>query len=121
MIPTRVLIVEDEGVIAMALAEMLVEMGYEICATAANEADAVDAATRCRPDLMIVDAQLGEGSGISAVARINGAVSIPHVFITGNMTKVRAERPDAVVLEKPFHEAELARAIRRATGAVTVA
>ncbi len=112
----RVLIAEDEAIIAMLLAEMLVEMGYEVCAIAATEADAIAGAIRYRPNLMIVDGQLGAGSGVSAVEEILLTAQIPHIFITGNISKIRALRPDAVVLEKPFHEAELTRAIQRAIG-----
>src|SRR5436853_3517200 len=49
----RVLVVEDDALIAMLLTEMLAGMGHDVCATAATEADAVSAATRYDPDLMI--------------------------------------------------------------------
>ncbi|MEJ1975471.1 MAG: hypothetical protein WDN49_04695 [Acetobacteraceae bacterium] len=69
---------------------------------------------------MIVDAQLADGSGVSAVGAIlrNGFVS--HLFISGDTAKVRALRPGAVVLQKPFVEVELARAIQRALNSTTV-
>jgi two-component system, response regulator PdtaR len=66
----RVLIVEDDAIISMLLAELLAELGYDVCATAATEAEAVAAAIRDKPDLMIVDARLRGGSGVSAVAEI---------------------------------------------------
>jgi CheY-like chemotaxis protein len=62
----RVLLIEDNALIAVLLAEQLAEMGHDVCATAATEADAVTAASRYKPDLMIVDAGLGGGSGVSA-------------------------------------------------------
>ena len=117
MAALRVLLVEDEPVIAMLLAEVLDGMGYEVCAIEATEADAVAAAVRCRPDLMIVDARLGAGSGVSAVEEILRAGPIPHVFVSGDSSSVQALRPDAVVMQKPFREADLARAIQRALGA----
>jgi CheY-like chemotaxis protein len=113
----RVLLVEDEAVIAMLLAEVLGGMGYEVCAVEATEADAVAAATRCRPDLMIVDARLGAGSGVSAVDKILLTGPVPHVFVSGDSSSVRALRPDAVVMQKPFREADLAHAIQCALGA----
>ena len=79
----RVLIVEDEAMIAMMLAEVLRELGHEICATEATEAGAVAAAARHHPDLMIVDECLRQGSGISAVEEIIRFGFIPHVFVTG--------------------------------------
>lgn len=112
----RVLVVEDDAVIGMLLGEMLVEMGHDLCAIAATEADAVTAAAQYGPDLMIVDARLGDGSGLSAVEKIRQTGLVPHLFVSGDASRVRALRPDAVVLQKPFREAELARGIERVLG-----
>jgi len=109
----RVLVVEDDAVIGMLLGEMLVEMGHIICAIAATEAEAVAAAARYEPDLMIVDARLGEGSGLSAVEKIGRTGDVPHFFVSGDASRVRALRPGAVVLQKPFRESDLVRAISR--------
>ena len=116
----RVLLVEDEAIIAMLLAEVLGGMGYEVCAIEATEADAVAAAARCRPDLMIVDARLGAGSGVAAVETILRTGPVPHVFVSGDPASVQALRPDAVVMQKQFREADLASAIQRALGAAPV-
>ncbi|MHB8884841.1 MAG: response regulator [Methylovirgula sp.] len=110
----RVLVVEDDALVGMYLAELLIGMGYDICAIAATEAEAVTAAVRDRPDLMIVDARLREGSGIAAVAQILQNLPIPHVFVSGDIASVQEELPRAVVLRKPFRESELASAIQRA-------
>ena len=107
----RVLVIEDDALIAMLLSELLAGMGHDVCATAATEADAVIAATRHRPDLMIVDARLGGGSGVSAVEEILRAGPVAHLFISGDAEKVQTRQPDAVVVRKPFRKAELARAI----------
>ena len=72
------------------------------------------AAVRCRPDLVIVDAQLREGNGVSAVEQILRTGFVPHLFISGDIKKVLARRPDAVAIAKPFHEPELVQAIQRA-------
>jgi len=120
MAALRVLLVEDEAVIAVLLAEVLGGMGYEVCAIEATEADAVAAAARCRPDLMIVDARLGTGSGVAAVEEILRTGPVPHVFVSGDSSIVQALRPDAVVMQKPFREAGLARAIQQALGALAV-
>ena len=113
----RVLVIEDDALIAMLLSELLAGMGHDVCATAATEADAVIAATRHRPDLMIVDARLGRGSGVSAVEEILGAGPVAHVFLSGDVERVRVRKPDAVVIRKPFREADLARAIDMALAA----
>jgi two-component system, response regulator PdtaR len=115
-----VLVVEDDAVIGSLIAEMLEDMGYGVCAVEATETDAVAAAARYLPDLMIVDARLSEGSGVSAVAEILRSRFVPHLFITGNRAKVVEQSPGAIVLQKPFNEAELTRAIRYALGAPTL-
>jgi hypothetical protein len=60
---------------------------------------------------MIVDAGLGRGSGVSAVEEILRAGPLAHLFVSGDAERVRRRRPDAIVVRKPFREAELARAI----------
>jgi CheY-like chemotaxis protein len=107
----RVLVVEDDALLGFFLSEILVAMGHEVCVIAASEADAIIAAARFRPDFMIVDARLREGSGVSAVEQILQTRFIPHVFMSG--AEVKELRPDAVILYKPFREADLAQAIRR--------
>src|ERR1700736_2247768 len=107
----RVLVVEDDALIGLLLSELLAGMGHKVCAIAATEADAVSAAIRYRPDLMIVDAGLGRGSGVSAVDEILRAGPLAHVFISGDAERVRLRKPDAVIVGKPFREAELVRAI----------
>jgi DNA-binding response OmpR family regulator len=109
----RVLIVEDDPLIAMMLERFLADKGYEICATATTQAEAVMAALQYRPGLMIVDVQLRSGTGTGAVEEIGRTVSIPHVFLSGAPARVHAHWPDAEVLSKPFRFAALASAIER--------
>ena len=108
----RILVLEDDAIIGMLLAEMLEEMGHEVCAIEATESRAISAASRCKPELMIVDGRLRNGSGISAVDKICLAEPIPHLFLSGDVSGVRALRPDAIVVQKPFRERDLAKAIQ---------
>jgi CheY-like chemotaxis protein len=111
----RILIVEDDALVGELLGAMLETMGYDVCGIEATEAGAVNAAAQHQPDLMIVDVALsGGGSGASAVDQILRAGFVPHLFMSGNIAKIMALRPDAVVLQKPFNEAQLLPAIRRA-------
>jgi DNA-binding response OmpR family regulator len=111
----RILVVEDDAIIGALLAEMLVGMGHEPCSIVATEADAVRAADQYQPDLMIVDARLGEGSGDSAVEKILRKGPMPHLFISGgDISRLQALRPGAVAIQKPFRESALHSAIRRA-------
>lgn len=110
----RIVIVEDQGIIAMLLSEVLEQLGHEIVAVAATEAGAVEAAARFNPGLMIVDDGLGAGSGVTAVGEVLRKGFVPHVFVSGDPAKVRTLSREAVVLEKPFSETELVDAIDRA-------
>ena len=107
----RILIVEDDALIAAVLGELLTAMGHKVCDTSATEIDAVAAAGRLKPDLMIVDGALRQGSGISAVEEITRSGPMPHFFLSGNSGRISAARPDSIVLRKPFRLAELSRAI----------
>lgn len=94
------------------LAETLTGLGYEVCGIEATEAGAVVAAARHQPDLMIVDVYLASGTGTSAMDRITRAAPVPHLFMSGGAREAAA--PGAVLLTKPFREADLVRAIERA-------
>ena len=113
----RIMLVEDEAILALLFAEALTSMGHDVCSIEATEGGAVTAAARYLPDLMIVDVRLGLGSGVSAVAEILRFRFVPHVFVSGDTTEVHALRPDAVTLQKPFFSSDLVRAIRRALSA----
>ncbi len=119
MTALRILVIEDEAIIAMLLVDVLEGMGHVVCATAATEESAIAAAVRHRPDLMIVDARLAAGSGVSAVEKILRVMPIPHVFMSGDVATLRESKPDAEVVEKPFRDSDLARAMQRAL-AVTI-
>lgn len=110
----RILLVEDDGMISMLMTMMLEEMGFAVCATASSETDAVREAERTRPDLIVTDMNLGDGSGVAAISTICRARPTPHVFISADASAVRGLKPDAIILEKPFHYADLERAIGQA-------
>ncbi len=114
MTPLRILIAEDDAIIAMCLEQVLLEMGHQVCAMTRNEADTVAAALLQAPDLMIIDAGLREGSGIAAVDEILKSGFVPHVFATGDFQRVLKHNPQAVVLQKPYDYHALERAIERA-------
>jgi CheY-like chemotaxis protein len=115
--PLRILVVEDDAIIGMLLGELLTAMGHKVCAVVGTEAEAVAAAVKHHPDLMMVDATLGEGNGIRAVETILRAGPVAHLFTTGEALGVSLRRPGAVVVQKPFDEADLIPAIARALAA----
>jgi len=110
----RILVVEDDALIGELLSEMLIDMGFDVCAVAATEQAAVAEAALSRPDLLIVDANLSAGSGISAVRTITAAGPVAHLFTSGDAVKVKRLMPDSIVIQKPFDEAALSDAIGRA-------
>jgi DNA-binding response OmpR family regulator len=114
MTALSVLVIEDDAMVGTFLTEMLEDMGYNVCAIAATEDGAVSEAARCKPGLLIVDEQLREGSGAAAVTRILRVGSIPCIFMSGAPPDPR--RPGAIMLQKPFHEKDLVRAIRHVVG-----
>ena len=102
---SRVLIIEDEPIIALDLENLVTELGHKVVATAATAADAVKIAHSERPGLVLADINLGEGgSGIDAVAEILNSFDIPVIFITAYPEKLlTGERPEPTYLiAKPF-------------------
>ena len=114
MTPLRILIAEDDAMIAMLLSDLLVSMGHEVCAVTDTETGTVAAALRHKPDLMIFDEGLRDGSGMAAVAEIALTGFIPHIFATGDRYQVLKAEPKAIVLQKPFDVKTLVNAIERA-------
>ena len=112
----KIMVVEDDALIGMLLGDMLEGMGHDVCAIVATEDGAVSGAAFHHPDLMVVDAWLGEGSGISAMDKIQTVGPMPHVFVSGDKSRVRIRRPDSIMVQKPYREADIVQAIRRAYG-----
>ena len=109
-----IVIVEDDALIAMDLADLLIGMGHDVRAIVQTESEAVAAAMRCQPDLMIVDGQLAEGSGTEAMRQILASGFVAHFYITGDPLRITGLAPDAVVVAKPFTLNDLASGIARA-------
>lgn len=105
----RILLVEDDAMISEVLAELLADCGHCVCGAATTEAQAVAAAARHAPNLMLVDEHLQEGSGVSAMQTILQHSAMPDIFITGGSR--RSFPAGAVVLFKPFGKAVLVAAI----------
>jgi CheY-like chemotaxis protein len=81
----RVLVAEDDGMIAEAICNRLTDMGCEVVATADTGAGAVEAALSTRPDVVLMDVRLkGDMDGIRASELINEKVRVPVVYLTGD-------------------------------------
>jgi CheY-like chemotaxis protein len=114
MQPLRVLVIEDDALIAMMLAEVLSGMGHTVCATATTLAEAIAAARQENPDLVLSDVKLRNGNGIDAVEEILRSKPVPHMFMTGDTMGLKLRLPNAVAVRKPFSEPALAKAIEKA-------
>lgn len=109
----RILLVEDDAMIAMLLEDMLLDLG----ATIVGPAGAVDAALRIiasEPiDGALLDVNLG-GEQSFGVADALAARNVPFLFVTGyGEAGVRDQYPNAATLQKPFVAADLERALER--------
>lgn len=84
----RVLIVEDELLIAINLEQYLEDWGYQVCAFARDADEAYEKAGSLHPDILLMDVRLANNSsGIDAARRIMEAFHIPSVFVTGNLDR----------------------------------
>ncbi len=112
--PPRVMVIEDEPLIAMGLKMVLENMGCDVPAVVDTEDDAVDSAERLDLDLILADVRLRDGNdGISAVQRILRRHQVPVVFVTGNAGEVRSRGMGHIrILPKPFMPAALERTVR---------
>ncbi len=82
----RILIVEDDGLIALDLAMTVEELGHVVAGEAAEADAAVEAAGRLMPDIVMMDLKLRRGSsGVDAAEAIHGRYGIRSLFISGNI------------------------------------
>jgi CheY-like chemotaxis protein len=104
-IRTDVLIIEDEPFIALGLEILVAELGHRTVSVARTHREAVKAARRERPGLILADVQLADGSsGLEAVNQVLGDFSVPVIFITGYPERfLTGTRPEpAFLITKPF-------------------
>jgi CheY-like chemotaxis protein/DNA-directed RNA polymerase specialized sigma24 family protein len=113
----RILIIEDETLIAVDLSEIVGRLGHQVVATADTASKAVEAAAKHQPDLVLADIQLADGSsGIDAVNEVLSKVSIPVIFITAFPDRLlTGERPEPTFLiTKPYLEETVQAAVSQA-------
>ncbi|WP_439534024.1 response regulator [Polymorphobacter sp.] len=104
-IQSRVLIIEDEPLIAMHLEQIVEDMGHEVSGMAMTHEDATIRAHEVRPELVLADIQLADGSsGLDAAREILTSFDVPVIFITAYPERLlTGERPEpAYLVTKPF-------------------
>lgn len=115
----KILIVEDEYILAMNLQESLEFLGYSVMGIVDSAEGAIKQATEFRPTLVLMDIRLkGEEDGITAAEQIWNHLQIPVIYVTGHSDRSTVERatltfPFGYIL-KPVREQELYVAIQTA-------
>jgi CheY-like chemotaxis protein len=107
MAVARILIVEDERLIAVDLQRRLTRLGYAVVALAASGAEAVQKALALCPDVVLMDIRLqGDMDGVEAAQQIHASTAIPVVFMTAYVDEDTQQRMRATspwgCLYKPF-------------------
>jgi len=115
----RILIVEDEGLIARDIENMVRQAGYEICAVAGTGEEAVEKAETTHPDLILMDIILGgEMDGVEAAEKIRDQFSLPIIYLTAHtdentLQRAKLTEPVGYTL-KPVEQKELMTVIEMA-------
>ena len=134
--PGRILIVEDEAIVARTIQRRVTQLGYEVCAIAASGETAIEAARQHRPDIALMDIVLsGDIDGIETAEAIRKLYQIPVVFLTadadsqtlqrarqieplGYIAKPFSARELGIVTESALHRAAAQRQIRKSEAAL---
>ena len=109
MTDARIMVVEDEGIVALDIQSKLRTMGYEVPKIVSSAAQAVETARTIRPDLVLMDIQLeGDMDGVAAAQCITSELQIPVVYLTAYSDEATLERAKVAhpmgYLLKPFEE-----------------
>ena len=114
----KVMVIEDETIIAMDLKGIVQSMGHDVTGIARTHSAAVELAHGKRPDLILADIQLADGSsGIDAVNELLRDIGdIPVIFITAFPERLlTGERPEpAFLISKPYTEEQVRSAVSQA-------
>lgn len=112
--PLRVLIVEDEAVVAMLLEDMVEELGHELAGTAGAFDAALDLARAAEADFAIIDVNLN-GERSYPIAEALRARGVPFAFATGyDPEGLASDWADAAILAKPYQRDDLKRLLDQA-------
>ncbi|MDI6886385.1 MAG: response regulator [archaeon] len=119
MADPQILVVEDEGIVAAGIRNMLKGLGYTVPAVASSGKDAIKKAAETRPDLVLMDIVLeGDMDGIEAAEQIHARFDIPVIYLTAYADETTVQRAKMTApygyLLKPFNERELHAAIEMA-------
>ena len=116
-VATDVVIIEDEPLIALDLAEVVSSLGHRVVRVARTAEQAVEATRTLKPGLVLADIHLADGSsGLDAVNEILTSIDVPVIFITAYPERLlTGDRPEpAFLITKPFQPEAVKAAISQA-------
>ena len=111
-VPVKILIVEDEVLVAGSMERKLVKFGYRVAGICSSAEEALEMMRETHPDMVIMDIRLdGETDGIDTAAVIERDYEVPVIFITayaddGTIERAKTTKPYGYIV-KPFSEQEL--------------
>ena len=114
--PIKILVVEDEMIIAAKISMHLTNLGYEVTGILPRGEEALVSVEENRPDIVLMDIRLkGDLNGIDTAIRMQKNAGIPVIFLTANadeatFNKAKAAKPYAFI-SKPYKQVDLQRAI----------
>lgn len=115
MVEGKILIVEDEHIVAMGIKAMLKNLGYTVTGVASSGEEAISKAESTKPDLVLMDIMLkGDLDGIEASKEIITRSGIPVVYLTACSDRKVLERiwnTGSGYIIKPFDERDLKKCI----------
>ncbi len=112
MVKSRILVVEDEAIVAMGIKQKVEDLGHEVVDIAYTGEDAVATALETQPDLILMDIVLkGNMDGIEAATKIRNQLDIPVIYLTAYsdeevLERARMTEPYGYII-KPFKKSEL--------------
>ena len=115
----KILLVEDDDVIAKVADWRLKNLGYAVCGRATTGAEAMELVVNAKPDLVLMDINIqGDIDGIETAQMIKKGFNIPVVYVTSHsdgptLERAKATRPDGFIV-KPFEDNDLRVAIELA-------
>ncbi|MFP4081394.1 MAG: response regulator [Candidatus Aminicenantes bacterium] len=114
----KILVVEDENIVAMDIQFTLKSLGYDVCGVVASGEESVKKAFMMQPDLVLMDIKLrGNIDGLCAAKQIQARLNIPVIYLTAygdenTLSTIDRTKPYDYI-HKPFQEKELQSTIER--------
>jgi two-component system, response regulator PdtaR len=115
----KILLVEDDDVIARVAEWRLKNLGYTLCGRATTGAEAMEIVVRNKPDIVLMDINIrGEIDGIETAKMIKKGFNIPVIYVTSHsdgptLERAKETKPDGFIV-KPFEDNDLRVAIELA-------